>query len=115
MSWDQLVALGYAAEQLFMAAQLLTSDTVAIDSGLRRSCEHLQRLIEHQELLPRYLATWTRDCLQNCREFATGNGHGSCAEHAQQLSGAILQLLDEVRRVLNEHAGQPATPELRAA
>ena len=39
VDWDGTVALEYAAEHLFAAAQLLTSDRIPADHALRVSCE----------------------------------------------------------------------------
>ncbi len=101
---DQVIALSYAAEQLFIAAQLLTSDTVPLDYALPKSCDHLRRLLEHRALLPSYLITWISECIESCRRPALPAGK----LQPQQLAGAILEVLEDVRRVLNEAQNGPA-------
>jgi hypothetical protein len=58
VTWDGTVALAYAAEQLFAAAQLLTSDRIPADHALRVSCEqHISGLMEYREFLPKAIGT----------------------------------------------------------
>lgn len=99
-TWDHVIALSYAAEQLFIAAQLLTSDTVPLSFAVQQVCErHLTRLTQHRNLLPPYVNTWIAECLDRCTQIRDA-GHFS-GEIAQQLATSIRQLLDEVRLVLN--------------
>ncbi len=95
-NWDEVIALSYAAEQLFLAGQLLTSDTVPLDYAVTRSCDHLRRLLEHRSLLPSYLITWIGECIENCRRPAASK------PQSEQLAAAIREVLEDVRRVLDE-------------
>jgi hypothetical protein len=59
VSWDCTVALAYTAEQLFAAAQLLTSDTLASEVALRTACKHISALLEYRRFLPSIIVqTW---------------------------------------------------------
>lgn len=97
--WDNYIALSYAAEQLFMAAQLLTSDTVPLNYAVQQTCErYLGGLVQHRDLLPGYVNTWIRECIRDCEKF---RDQGSMTEQdVRDLSTAITNILDDVRGVL---------------
>jgi hypothetical protein len=99
-TWDNLIALSYAAEQLFIAGQLLTSDTVPVQFAVQQVCDrHLTRLKQHRNLLPSHVNTWIAECLEG---YARMREAGQFRiEYADQLAASIRQLLDEVRLVLN--------------
>lgn len=53
MKWDSAINLAFAAESLFAAAQLLTSDLLPWDRALRLAYEkHLVPLVENDDFLP---------------------------------------------------------------
>ncbi len=97
--WDNYIALSYAAEQLFMAAQLLTSDTVPLNRAVQLTCEqYLRGLVQHQDLLPGYVNTWIRECMRDCDKLRK---QGSMTEQdVRDLATAITNILDDVRGVL---------------
>lgn len=97
--WDNYIALSYAAEQLFMAAQLLTSDTVPLDYAVQETCEHyLQGLVQHHDLLPGYVNTWIRECLRDCDKLR--DQPNVSEEDVRELAAAITNILDDVRGIL---------------
>ena len=108
--WDNYIALSYAAEQLFMAAQLLTSDTVPLNYAVQQSCEnHLRALVQHRDLLPGYVNTWIRECLRDCDKL---RHQGDMTEQdVRELAAAITNILDDVRGVLARLSGTPPSEE----
>jgi hypothetical protein len=113
LNWDNVLALNYVAEQLCMAAQLLTSDTVPVAEGVRQACDrHLRSLLEHDGMLPSYVRTWIRECVSDCEQLCSS--HSVEVRAAQRLAGKILQLLLELRSVLNGLSSQSG-PALQAA
>ena len=53
MEWDSAITLAFAAENLFAAAQLLTSDLVPWRRALRVAYDrHLVPLLENDDFLP---------------------------------------------------------------
>lgn len=103
--WDNVVALGYAAEQLFVAGQLLTSDTIPLDRAVEIACKrHISGLLNYKNLLPRELVRRVESCCDKYRQLS--RGRGIQRQDAEDLSHTVLSVLDEVRRVLNEVAEQ---------
>jgi hypothetical protein len=104
-TWDHVIALSYAAEQLFMAGQLLTSDTVPLPFAVQQVCDrHLTRLKQHSDLLPTDVNTWIAECLQKCADMRRAGQFRP--QHARELSASIRRLLDEVRLVLKGLSGE---------
>ncbi|MBV8205216.1 MAG: hypothetical protein JO041_00345 [Acidobacteria bacterium] len=105
LKWDDVLALGYAAEQLFVAAQLLTSDTVPPEEAVHSACEqHIGRLLEFRPLLPVDLAHRLEGCLEQCPP-----GGELTRQRARELALTILPVLEDLRRTLNEVARPNAT------
>jgi hypothetical protein len=102
LRWDDVLALGYAAEQLFVAGQLLTSDVVPVEQAVHAACErHIGRLLGMKQLLPSSLVRQLEVCFDECP------ARGSLSrEQAQELGRRTLKILDELRRVLNQVAEQ---------
>src|SRR5438270_8433021 len=97
--WDNVLALGYAAEQLFVASQLLTSDTVPLHEGIDAACEqHLGNLLRYEELLPATLTSSIRECRRRCREVSRAQHINPAAAHA--VASDIRSVLEQVRNVL---------------
>ena len=100
VDWDGTVALAYAAEQLFAAAQLLTSDTIPADQALRACCEqHISALLEYRKFLPPGLATELEAAHSICTDKI---GSSISKEDLQQLSFGVMELLRHISRVLNQ-------------
>jgi len=103
--WDNMLALGYAAEQLFVASQLLTSDTVALPKGVEAVCEqHLGNLLRYEQLLPATLSSSIRECRQECRSLARTGAYTTAS--AEKVATHLRQLLEQVRNVLAALAGE---------
>jgi hypothetical protein len=100
------------SEQLFIAAQLLTSDTVPVQFAVQQVCErHLTRLKQHHKLLPAYVNTWIVECLDRCAQMREAGQFR--VEFAVQLAASVRRLLEEVRLILNRltdklEANEPA-------
>ncbi len=104
-TWDNIIALSYAAEQLFIAAQLLTSDTIPLESAVEQVCErYLTRLKQHHGLLPAHVNAWIAECLGSCSQMREAGQFR--LEYAQELAASIRQLLEEVRITLNRLTGR---------
>jgi hypothetical protein len=100
LRWDDLLALGYAAEQLFVAGQLLTSDVVPVEQAVQAACErHIGRLLRMRQLLPTSLVQQLEACFNQCPMRGA-----MTREQARELGQRTLGILDELRRVLNEVA-----------
>ncbi len=100
MDWDTAIALAYAAEQLFVAAQALTSDIVSTEHGLSVADSRLGALIENSELLPnriREKILHLRDRYIRCR-----SANRLDAALAKSLASATMSTVGEIRDVLNE-------------
>jgi hypothetical protein len=97
--WDNVIALNYAAEQLCMASQLLTSDRIPVRFAVQQTCDrHLRGLLQHSGLLPEYLNTWIRECLRDCDRIA---GAGAVSdEKVRELAATINIILNDVRGVI---------------
>jgi hypothetical protein len=104
-TWDGTVALAYAAEQLFTAAQLLTSDRIPADHALRVSCEqHISRLMEYREFLPKGIGTELEAAYVLCND----KEHVEISkEDAQQLASRVMDLLRAISRIIG---AEPSTP-----
>ncbi len=114
IGWDNVVALSYAAEQLFMAAQLLTSNTVPVQQAVTQTCdEHLCRLLDYRELLPEPTTRAILECLETCARMR-GSGQIELGA-AQRLAGSIRNVLGDIHRLLAEVDRRPPSPGTRAA
>jgi hypothetical protein len=97
LRWDDVLALGYAAEQLFIAGQLLTSDVVPKEEAVEAACkEHIAHLLELKQLLPARLVAQLQSCFEQCHEEASLE-----PAQAEALGRKMLAILDDLRRVLN--------------
>ena len=100
MDWDTAIALAYAAEQLFVAAQALTSDLVSTERGLRVADSRLGALMENSGLLPnriRERVLHLHDRFLRCRRE---NRLDSAS--AESLASATMSTVEEIRDVLND-------------
>jgi hypothetical protein len=111
LHWDDVLALGYAAEQLFLASQLLTSDVVPIGEAVHTACHrHIGALLSVRRLLPGDLVKKLDACAMQCQ--VNGNlGH----EQAKDLANRVLGILDDLRRVLNDVAQHEGGERLQSA
>ncbi len=97
MDWDTTIALAYAAEQLFIAAQALSSDLVSPQRGLRTADGYLQLLLENERFLPSHIRKRLRHLhaayLKNCSALVSEAA-------ARTLARKTMSLLEEIRSAL---------------
>lgn len=97
VDWDTAIALAYAAEQLFVAAQALTSDLVSKEQGLKTADTRLLALLDNEQFLP----TRIRDRLRRLHQsYANDQARRLDDAAAHDLSRETMGLLREVRDVL---------------
>jgi hypothetical protein len=114
VKWDSAITLAFAAENLFAAAQLLTSDIVPWKRALRLAYDrHLVPLLDNCDFLP---ADIREKLLDAHRSFLRANSRGLSAEFARQLASELMGILSETTSMLNPVSGRPAfLPETQAA
>ena len=90
---DSYLALAYAAEQLFLAAQELSSDTVPQEVAIERTCTRLlPNVMQHAKWLPLRLQTE----LRRLEKFCT-------APDLRQLdAGALKRAVSDLLMRINE-------------
>jgi hypothetical protein len=103
VQWDSAITLAYAAEQLFAAAQLLTSDIVPWNRALRIAHErHLAPLLENERFLPERI----RDrLLEAQRSYLRAKSAGITREYARQLASELMSILNDTSTMLNNISG----------
>ena len=100
MDWDTAIALAYAAEQLFVAAQALTSDLVSTDRGLSVADSRLGALLDNSELLPKRIREKVFHLHDSYLRYRTAARFD--LESANTLASATMSTVEEIRDVLNE-------------
>ena len=114
MKWDSAITLAFAAENLFAAAQLLTSDLVPWKPALRIAYErHLVPLLENDDFLPDNI----RDKLLDAhRSYIGASSRGLNQNFARQLASELMDILREITAIINRSL-RPATllPDTQAA
>ena len=103
MKWDSAITLAFAAENLFAAAQLLTSDLVPWKRALRTAYDrHMVPLLDNDHLLPADI----RDRLLDAhRSYLRANSRGLNPEFARQLASELMGILGEISSALNRVSG----------
>ncbi len=98
--WDAQVALLYAAEELFLAAQALEADVIAREDRLAVAHHHLHKLLQHEKSLPPEIGQSLRslDASYSQRE----NAHAIDKAGANALITATMFVLNGVRTILAE-------------
>ena len=93
---DSYLALAYAAEQLFMAAQELSSDTIPPHVAVERTCTRLlPNVLQHAKWMPLRLQTELRRLEQLCTTFNQRRNLDAAV-----LKGAISDVLTRVNERL---------------
>jgi hypothetical protein len=98
VDWDTALALAYAAEQLFVAAQALTSDLVRIDQGLEVADLRLAALLQNQEFLPEPIRDRVCKLRDSYRTYRPAKPLDQAM--AGRLAQQTMDVLAEVRDVL---------------
>ena len=103
MEWDSAITLAFAAEQLFAAAQLLTSDRVPWNRALRLAYErHLVPLLENDTLMPEEI----RDrLLEAHRSYVSAKSRGLNREFSRELASQLMTILGEITTILRRVSG----------
>ena len=112
VEWDSAITLAFAAEQLFAAAQLLTSDLVPCSRALRAAHErHILPLLENDTLLPSSIREKLRDAHQS---YLAAEGSGLTPEFARQLASELTSILSEITQILSQ-VSAPSLADLSVA
>jgi hypothetical protein len=99
VDWDTAIALAYAAEQLFIAAQALTSDLVSKDQGLSIADSRISALLQNAEFLPDGIGQRVRQLHHSyLRRRAAAHQNASIA---RSLANDTMSALAEIRDVLS--------------
>lgn len=106
MQWDSAITLAYAAEQLFAASQLLTSDLVPSNRALRTAYEsHIAPLLENERFLPESIREKLIVAQQSYRAAeSTGLTRGS----ARQLAAELMSILRDITARLSGASSPPS-------
>jgi hypothetical protein len=103
VKWDSAITLAFAAENLFAAAQLLTSDLVPWKRALRLAYDrHLVPLLENDDFLPEEIR---EKLLDAHRSYLRANSRGINPEFARQLASELMHILGEITPTLNRVSG----------
>ncbi len=94
LTWDNNVALAFAAEELLFAAQALTSDSISQERRFEMAHSHVHILSGHRRSLPSEIADRIEvlDASYTDRE----NSGGTDIASAMTLVAATLNLLGDV-------------------
>lgn len=101
LGWDTSVALAFAAEELFLAAQALTTDLISRERGLQEAHQHLRGLIVHERLLTGDIAAGLRTLDGKYTERE--NSHATDQAGEQILIATTLELLGQIHETLQEN------------
>ena len=104
MEWDSAITLAFAAEHLFEAAQLLTSDLVLAERALKIAHEqHLVPLLENDTFLPPEIR---RKLLAAQKSYVDATSKEFTRQFARELASELMNILSEITTTL----GPLATP-----
>lgn len=99
MEWDSAITLAFAAEHLFEAAQLLTSDLVPPQRALKIAHEqHMVPLLENDTFLPPVIRGKLK-AAQNSYVDATSQGFSR--DFARELASELMNILAEITAALS--------------
>lgn len=98
MEWDSAITLAFAAEHLFEAAQLLTSDLVPPNEALRIvHARHLLPLLENDSFLPDHLR---EKLVAADEEYQNARAEGLTRDFARHLASELMSILVEINATL---------------
>jgi len=103
LEWDSAITLAFAAEHLFEAAQLLTSDVVPPNEALQLAHNrHIVPLLDNACLLPADI----REKLVAARDdYLNATADGLTRNFARHLASELMDLLSEIAATLAPIAG----------
>jgi hypothetical protein len=103
VEWDSAITLAFAAEHLFEAAQLLTSDLVPWETALKIANEqHMLPLLENDSFLPEAIRA---RLLAAQDSYLNSQSHGMSREFARQLARELMDILNQISTRLIPIAG----------
>lgn len=106
MEWDSAITLAFAAEHLFEAAQLLTSDLVRPERALKIAHEqHMVPLLENDTFLPPIIRG---KLLAAQKSYVDATSKEFSRDFARELASELMNILSEVTATLSP----VATPSL---
>lgn len=97
--WDTAVALAYAAEELDLAAQALTTDLIRREHGLVVAHGHLHELLQHERYLPAAIGTRLRNLDALYAEWE--NSAATDANRRDSVTLATKSVLSDVQDLLH--------------
>ena len=100
--WDSAVALAYAAEELFLTAQALTTDRISSQHALSEAHRHLRGLLQHEGALPAEIGKRLRNLDATYAERENGGATDPAA--ADALSAETMAVLGDVRNLLTDRS-----------
>ncbi len=99
MEWDSAISLAFAAEHLFEAAQLLTSDVVSPQRALKIAHEqHLVPLLENDNFLPPEIRG---KLLAAQKSYVEATAEGFSRDFARELASELMNILSEISATLS--------------
>lgn len=98
LDWDTRVALAYAAEELFLTAQALTTDLISREQGLLEAHGHVRALLRHERYLPARIGMRLHH-LNDSYSRREDSGAQDRAG-ADQLTANTMSILNDIRDVL---------------
>lgn len=107
-NWDTAVSLAYAAEQLVLAAQLLTSDMVPMHTAVITAYErYVPAILEHKKWLPFDVAVQLDEAFMDYRSARNRSLDRSLIQHLRSRLLRVLAIVDHYLHDFN--------PEMLAA
>ena len=99
MEWDSAITLAFAAEHLFEAAQLLTSDLVQPERALRIAHEqHMVPLLENDTFLPSQIRG---KLLAAQKSYQDATSKDFTRDFARELASELMNILSEITATLS--------------
>jgi hypothetical protein len=101
LTWDNTVALAFAAEELLFAVQAITSDSISQERGFEIAHSHVRSLSAHRGSLPAEIA----GRIEVLDASYTDRENSDCTDiaSAKSLVAATLNLLGDVRVLCSSH------------
>ena len=104
LTWDGAVSMAYAAEQLFLAAQLLTSDLIPLPNAIHAVFErHVPAILEHRKGLPHDVVQKLSDALADYRS----GGSRPTRTFAYHLRSRLLETLAKMDEYMRAYGRRP--------
>ena len=106
LNWDTRVALAYAAEELFLTAQALTTDLISREQGLLEAHDHVRALLQHERYLPMRIGIRLHHLNDSYARREDSRAQDRAG--ADLLTANTLSVLNDIRDVLAEYEPLPS-------